>query len=153
MTVSDIHPGSVEFLREQFGVEGFYSSLDPRTLEIPGKYDLVFVLSMFTHLPPAMWGPWLKRLFAAVSPGGHLVFTVHNESLAAHFSQSYGPDGTLFVPTSESRELDGAVYGTTFATRSWVESEVLKALGVPVNLFREAAFWHGQAAVVVRAPR
>ena len=153
VTVSDIHPGSVDFLRAQFAVDGFYSSHDPGTLEIPGRYDLVFVLSMFTHLPPAMWGPWLRRLFSAVRPGGHLVFTVHNESLAAHFGQQYGADGTFFVPTSESRELDGAQYGTTFATRAWVEAEVRRALGVPVTLFREAAFWHGQAAVVVQAPR
>lgn len=153
VSISDIHPGSVEFQRAQFGVDGFYSSHDPRTLAIPGRYDLVFVLSMFTHLPPAMWAPWLAKLFSAVRPGGHLVFTVHNESLAAHFSQRYGPDGTLFIPTSESRELEGGEYGTTFATRAWVEEEVRRALGEPVALFRESAFWHGQAAVAVRAPR
>ena len=152
VTVSDIHPGSVEFQREQFGVDGFYSTHDPAALEIPERYDLVFVLSMFTHLPPAMWGPWMRKLYCAVKPGGHLVFTVHNESLAAHFSQEYGPDGTLFMTSSESRELEGAQYGTTFATRAWVEAEVQRALGQPVALFREAAFWHGQAAVVVRRP-
>lgn len=153
VTVSDIHPGSVEFLREQLGVNGFYSTHDPATLEIPGRYDLVFVLSMFTHLPPAMWAPWLRKLHGAVRPGGNLVFTVHNESLAAHFSKEYGPDGTLFVPTSESRELQGEQYGTTFATRAWVEAEVERALGVRVSHFREAAFWHGQAAVVVPGRR
>lgn len=152
VTVSDIHPGSVEFLREQLGVEGFYSTHDPEKLTIPAQYDLVFVLSMFTHLPPAMWGPWMRKLYSAVKPGGHLVFTVHNESLAAHFSQEYGPDGTLFMATSESRELEGAQYGTTFAKRAWVEAEVKRTLGQPVSLFREAAFWHGQAAVVVRRP-
>jgi SAM-dependent methyltransferase len=152
VTVSDIHPGSVDFLREQLGVEGFYSAHDPQALAIPGRYDLVFVLSMFTHLPPAMWGPWMRKLFSAVRPGGHLVFTVHNESLAAHFSQEYGPDGTLFMASSESRELEGEKYGTTFATRAWVEAEVRRALGQPVSHFREAAFWHGQAAVVVRQP-
>ena len=62
VTVSDIHPGSVDFLRAQFAVEGFYSSHDPHALVIPGRYDLVFVLSMFTHLPPARWGPWLRRI-------------------------------------------------------------------------------------------
>ena len=103
--------------------------------------------------PPAMWAPWLRKLFGAVRPGGHLVFSVHNESLAAHFSKEYGPDGTFFVPTSESRELEGEQYGTTFATRAWVEQEVERALGIPVSHFREAAFWFGQAAVVVQARR
>jgi len=57
------------------------------------------------------------------------------------------------VTTSESRELEGEQYGTTFATRAWVEREVERALGVKVSHFREAAFWHGQAAVVVPARR
>lgn len=150
LTVSDVHPGSVDFLKEQMGVEGFYSTLDPEALRIPGRYELVFVLSMFTHLPPARWGAWLRKLFEAVEPGGHLVFTVHHEKVPGH-EITYGADGTLFVPSSESRELAPDAYGTTFATRAWVQSEVRRALGRPATAYRETAFWHGQDAVVVRA--
>jgi SAM-dependent methyltransferase len=151
LTVSDIHPGSVDFLRGELGVEGFYSTHDPQRLEIPGRYDLVFVLSMFTHLPPAMWGPWLRKLFAALEPGGYLVFTVHNEAMAALEGVKFGADGTFFAASSESRELSAETYGTTFTTRAFVEREVERALGRPVTLFRDVAFWHGQAAVLVQA--
>ena len=150
VTVSDVHPGSVDFLKEQLGVQGFYSTADPEALRIPGRYDLVFVLSMFTHLPPARWAPWLRKLFEAVEPGGYLVFTVHHEDPPGH-KIAYGPDGTFFVPSSESRELGADVYGTTFARRAWVQSEVRRALGRPATAYRESAFWHGQDAVVVRA--
>ena len=152
LTVADVQPGSVDFLREQFGVAGFYSGNDPAKLEIPGRYDLVFVLSMFTHLPPPMWTPWLRKLFSAVAPGGHLVFTVHHEALEGHAIQ-YGPDGTHFVASSESNALLAEQYGTTFAKRPWVEAEVARALGRPPTLYRERAFWHGQDAVLVRRPR
>jgi SAM-dependent methyltransferase len=149
LTVSDVHPGSVDFLKEQLGVEGFYSAMDPEDLRIPGRYDLVFVLSMFTHLPPARWGAWLRTLFAAVEPGGHLVFTVHQEKVPGH-EITYSPDGTFFIPSSESRELGADQYGTTFSTRAWVESQVRRALGRPATGYREIAFWNGQDAVLVR---
>ena len=151
LTAADIHPGSVEFLRDEFGVDAFYSAHDPARLAIPARYDLVFVLSMFTHLPPAMWAPWLRALFAAVKPGGVLVFTVHHESLAKHFGQTFGPDGTYFHADSESRELTVETYGTTLTTRAFVEAEVQRALGRPVTRYLERAFWHGQDAVVVAA--
>ncbi|HXF80776.1 MAG TPA: class I SAM-dependent methyltransferase [Usitatibacter sp.] len=149
VTVSDVHPGSVDFLKEQLGVEGFYSTADPAALRIPARYDLVFVLSMFTHLPPARWGAWLRALFAAVEPGGLLVFSVHQEKVPGH-DIAYGPDGTLFIASSESRELGADQYGTTFTTRAWVESEVRRALGRPPTAYRETCFWNGQDAVVVR---
>ena len=148
LTVSDVQPGSVEFLREQFGVEGFYSTSDPAALAIPKRYDIVFVLSMFTHLPPVMWAPWLRALFAAVEPGGHLVFSVHAESVEGH-TVDYDADGTKFIPSSES-ELAVEQYGTTFTTRAWVEQQVERTLGRPVTLYRQRTFWHGQDAVVVR---
>jgi SAM-dependent methyltransferase len=151
LTASDIHPGSVEFLREQFGVEGFYSAHDPARLEIPRRHDLVFVLSMFTHLPPAMWGAWLAKLFSAVTPGGFLVFSVHNEAMARIEGVKFAPDGTFFAASSESRELTPETYGTTFTTRAFVEQEVARALGRPVTAFHDTAFWHGQAAVLIQA--
>lgn len=150
LTVSDVQPGSVDFLREQFGVQGFYSTADPEALTIPGRYEIVFVLSMFTHLPPRMWTPWLRKLFSAVEPGGHLVFSVHHEEIPG-MTIEYGPGDTQFIVSSESSSLDAQQYGTTFARRSWVEAEVGRALGRPVTLYREHAFWHGQDAVLVRA--
>ena len=150
LTVSDVQAGSVDFLREQMGVEGFYSASDPAKLVVPRRYELVFVLSMFTHLPPKMWTPWMRALFAAVEPGGYLVFSVHNETIEGQTIE-YGPDGTQFVASSESSALDVDQYGTTFARRAWVEDEVKRALGRPATVYRERAFWHGQDAVVVRA--
>ena len=149
LTVSDVHPGSVDFLRAEMGVAGFYSSHDPAKLAVNGKYELVFVLSMFTHIPPARWGDWLRALFDAVEPGGYLVFSVHHEKVPGQ-RIAYGPDGTFFVPSSESREHAAETYGTTFATRQWVENEVVRALGRPASAYREIAFWHGQDAVLVQ---
>ena len=75
---TEVMPGSVDFLREQFGVESFESSHDPAQIKLAGQYELVFVLSMFTHLPTPMWTPWLLKLKRLVKPVGLLIFSVHN---------------------------------------------------------------------------
>jgi SAM-dependent methyltransferase len=153
LTCSDLHPGSVDFLRERFGVAVFESADDPAKLAIPERYELVFVLSLFTHLPPAAWGAWLARLYAAVAPGGHLVLSVHSEEAAALQGVTLGADGSFFLAMSESTALDRDIYGTTFTTRAFVEREVERALARRPALYREKAFWNGQDAVVVRRPR
>jgi SAM-dependent methyltransferase len=149
VTCSDLQPGSMEFAREQFGVRGFYSGAEPASLDIKDEHDVVFVLSMFTHLPPRHWEAWLRALFAAVAPGGVLVFTVHNEAHGREHGVSYGGDGTHFIASSESLSLGPDAYGTTFTTRAFVEREVAKALPGRATHYREIAFWAGQDAIVV----
>ena len=149
VTCSDVMPGSVDFLREEFGVKGFYSSSDPETLEIPGQYDLVFVLSLFTHLPPQRWSAWLRKLHAAVAPGGILLFSVHNEARAKALGVSFDAQGTHFISSSESPSLDPGTYGTTFTTRRFAEREVASSLPGSAMHYREIAFWDGQDAIVV----
>ena len=147
---SDVLPGTVEFLRQQFGVEAFYSQHDPATIVYPRQYDMVFVLSLFTHLPVNMWKPWLQSLARGVRPGGLLVISVHNESVAPHLGVTFGADGTFFIASSESPSLDAAVYGTTFTTRAVVEQAVADAFGHAALVYRPYTFWGGQDGVVIR---
>jgi 2-polyprenyl-3-methyl-5-hydroxy-6-metoxy-1,4-benzoquinol methylase len=149
VTASDVQQGSMEFAREQFGVEAFYSKGEAASLQIPGEYDVVFVLSMFTHLPPARWGAWLEKLFSAVAPGGVLVFSVHNEAHGRELGVKLESDGTRFLASSESASLGVDAYGTTFTTRAFVERQVAQALPGRVFHYRDTAFWVGQDAVVV----
>jgi len=153
VTVSDVQPGSVDFAIEQFGVKGFYSSTNPGELPLAGRYDLVFVLSMFTHLPPAAWAPWIRKLAALTAPGGVLLVTVHSEGQAKADGVALGPDGTRFIESSESRHLGPDVYGMTFTTRRWAEAELARALPGWRLTYRETAFWAGQDAVLLEAPR
>lgn len=153
ITASDVLPGTPEFLRDTFGVKAFASSRVPGEIRFPERYDLVFVLSVFTHLPPKAWGDWLRTLEGALAPGGLLVFTVHNEPEVRALGVTFGADGTSYVTTSESPSVDGEQYGTTFTTRAWAEDAVRAALGRPALAYAERAFWHGQDAIVVERPR
>ena len=151
VTCSDVMPGSVAFLQNQFGVAAFESSHDPEKISHAGQYELVFVLSMFTHLPMHMWAPWLRALMRMVKPGGMLVFSVHNEQVAKEIGVSFDANGTHFIASSESPSIDAQTYGTTYTTRKFVEDIVADACGSEVVFYKTLAFWNGQDAVVVRA--
>jgi len=150
VTCSDVMPGSVAFLQQQFGVEAFESSHDPEKIYHAGQYELVFVLSMFTHLPIHMWAPWLRALKRMVKPGGMLVFSVHNEQVAKEIGVVFDANGTHFIASSESPSIDAQTYGTTFTTRKFVEDTVAGACGSEPFFYKTLAFWNGQDAVVVR---
>lgn len=147
---TDVMPGSIAFLREQFGVEGVESSHDPEKVILPTKYDLVFVLSMFTHLPTRMWARWLLALQRTVKPGGLLVFSVHNEDFAREAGVVFDAHGTHFIASSESPSIDAQTYGTTFTTKKFVEDSVSSVFGGKPLHYQAQAFWHGQDGVVVR---
>ena len=147
---TEVMPGSVDFLREQFGVESFESSHDPAQIKLAGQYELVFVLSMFTHLPTPMWTPWLLKLKRLVKPVGLLIFSVHNENVAIEAGVIFDADGTHFIADSESSSLDVNTYGTTYTTRKFVEDNARNVFGSEPLLYQPYAFWSGQDAVLIR---
>lgn len=149
VTCADILPGSLDFLREQFGVETILSTHRPESIAFSDQYELVFVLSMFTHLPPAMWQRWLCALASAVRPGGMLVFSVCNETAGRELGLVFDDDGTRFISSSESPSLDAEVYGTTFTTRRFVEQQVEQAFARSALHYFPYAFWGGQDAIVI----
>ena len=120
ITVSDILEGGMEFQAAQFGVKTILSTPLPDQFTAPSKYDLIFVASLFTHLPPATFTPWLRRLATLLEPEGLLLFSVHDESIAP----APVTDGISFETYSESRVLDAEDYGSTWVTESYVREQV-----------------------------
>ena len=119
VTVSDILEGGMVFQAEQFGVRTIVSKTIPQEFAAPDTYDLIFVASLFTHLPPATFTPWLRRLAELLTNQGLLIFSVHDESLAPE-----KVDGIRFRNDSESRVLDVEEYGSTWVTESYVREQV-----------------------------
>ena len=151
VVVSDVVPGAVEFSRSTFGVEGFLSASVPEQVQWPQRYDLVFVLSLFSHLPRSTWSRWLKVLYEAVAPGGLRVFSTHGLKAAAFDNVQLDAEGFFFAPSSESNAIDVKEYGTAFTSDAFVLQRIAETLGadrlvhqVPVH------FWNHQDAYVLR---
>lgn len=138
VTVADILEGGMQFQAEQFGVKTILSTTLPQDLQVDARYDLIFVASLFTHLPERTFTGWLRRLAEMLTPNGLLIFSVHDETLAPEKFE-----GLHFVTTSESRVLDLADYGSTWVTEEYVREQVatIGADWACVRLHRALADW------------
>jgi len=128
--VSDIYAGAVAFQQATFGVKGFVSQVEPDQVHCEGGFDLIFVASLFTHLPQHRFHQWLARLFDWLSPQGLLAFSVHDQAmLTGPEGPAMPAQGFLFLPQSESRSLDTAEYGATYVTADFMRRAVARLSG------------------------
>lgn len=151
VTVSDIVEDAMQFAQRTFGVKAFVSASVPEQVQWPQQYDLVFVLSLFSHLPRSTWGRWLRVLKDAVAPGGLLVFSTHGVKAADFHHVPLDETGFFFTPSSESMAIDGQEYGTTFTTPAFVQARVDEEWGKDALLHASMVhFWNHQDAYVLQ---
>lgn len=153
VVVSDVVVDAVAFARETFGVEGFVSAAVPEQMQWSQKHDLVFVLSLFSHLPHSSWSRWLQRIYETLAPGGVLVFTTHGAEAVRKQGVLLNADGYFFAPSSESSAIDGQEYGTAFTSEAYVRACIAEHLsGAKLLKFAPRQFWHHQDAWVLEKP-
>ena len=113
------------------------------------KYSMIFVLSLFSHLPETTWGLWLERLYQALEVDGVLIFTTHGAKCARILGVPIPEAGFQFVPSSESTALSKEEYGTAFTTAEYVRRVIgSRFSGATVHEFPEK-FWGNQDAYAV----
>ena len=145
LTCSDIHDTAISFLREKIGVPALQSKLDPNLLETSEKFDFIFVLSLFSHLPDHLFRGWLKRLIEMLSPRGFLMFTANGELVGADspaLGESLGPSGIGYLTVSDQHDLSpkrgGAIGQAAFGPPNKIQRNPRKTkkkgldfLGIP----------------------
>ncbi|WP_028602017.1 SAM-dependent methyltransferase [Ottowia thiooxydans] len=153
VVASDVVTDAVDFARETLGVRAFASAARPEELVTPERYEVVFVLSLFSHLPKSSWSRWLTRLYDCVAPGGLLVFTTHGAEAVRRQGVTLDDEGFFFAPSSESNAIDAQEYGTAFTSADFVEAQITQHIGAS-SLLRHAPtwFWHHQDAWVIQRP-
>jgi SAM-dependent methyltransferase len=85
---SDYNPQLVDWCRRnlrfaQFDVNG----VSPPLAYANARFDVVYALSVFTHLPEDLQSPWMSELARVLKPGGHLLMTTHGESFLPYMSE------------------------------------------------------------------
>jgi hypothetical protein len=92
---------------------------------------VVFVFSLFTHLPDTSWRDWLRALTGLVRPGGHFIFSTHSYELIAQLNPvEFGNPKTwieefLFWEVNETNgRLQSSVYGSNVLKQSYVRRAV-----------------------------
>ena len=147
-TASDIHPEACAFLSDQLSVNAFPSTVNPDHLKVDLRFDFIFCLSLFSHLPHHSFGSWLAKLYSFLDTGGSLLFTTHGEyALTKHpkpfremldSSAGYG-----YGQNSDQPDLNPQDYGTMVVTMPYVISRLYAACpDVRVTSF-SSGVWFG----------
>ncbi len=77
---TDIDPEAITWCQENLANFGEYAVNPhlPPTEYADNYFDLVYSISVFTHLSEDMQFAWLKELSRITKPGGYLLLTTHN---------------------------------------------------------------------------
>ncbi len=151
VTVSDIDAGGVDFLRRHLGVDGFYSASTPDDLDHQGRYDIIVVVSLFSHLPHRAWGPWLERLGRCLTPSGVLLLTTMSYDDADPRDFEGQADGFLYRQSNETRgRLATNDYGAAFVSPEYVERAVAEHFDGRLVCFVHHALLLAQDAYVLQ---
>ena len=78
---TDYNPALVEWCTRHLGFAEFQLNGLAPPLDYPDEaFDLVYALSVFTHVPAALQEPWMDEMSRILTPGGHLVISTHGEA-------------------------------------------------------------------------
>ncbi|MDJ1181777.1 class I SAM-dependent methyltransferase [Roseofilum casamattae] len=125
---SDIYSDAVDFVSQEWGVHGIYSTTDPQTYQCAQKFNCIVVYSLFSHLPEHRFHQWLQVLYDLLLPDGMLLFSVHDRAVQPP-NYTMPDSGILFVEQSESQSLDTSEYGSTWVAEEFVQKAIATVAG------------------------
>ncbi len=78
---TDYNPRLIEWCRAHLPFAHFSANqLAPPLAFDDSSFDLVYALSVFTHLTPDLQASWARELARVIKPGGHLVVSTHGDA-------------------------------------------------------------------------
>jgi len=147
----DIHPDAVAFIRGQLATAAVGSVDEPEKLDLGRRFDVVFVLSFFSHLPQSSWRRWLLALAAHAAAGGLLIFTTHGERSRLNLGNpAIGADGFWFKTESEQQDLPADEYGSAITLPAYVLGQLAGIPDVRLVRFQEGFWWGHQDVYILR---
>lgn len=136
ITGADIQKDAIEFVAHQFGVKTLASYPRPDDFKPGEKYQVIWVASLFSHLPKTLFKQWLARLTDLLTPNGILCFSVHDAALLQGTRNFSSEEGFLYLSESENDDLDASIYGNTFVNERFVLDAIREVCGEARATFR-----------------
>jgi 2-polyprenyl-3-methyl-5-hydroxy-6-metoxy-1,4-benzoquinol methylase len=103
---SDYNARSIAWCRRNLTFARFeVNQIAPPLPYQQGQFDLVYALSVFTHLPEPLMFAWMREMERILKPGGFLIVSTHGEPYLGHLSpgqQAEFRSGRAVVKDEES---------------------------------------------------
>ncbi len=85
----DYNPLLIDWCRRRLPFARFETNdLEPPLPYADAQFDLIYALSVFTHLPEPLQSRWVAELARVLRPGGHLIISTHGEAYLDTLSDS-----------------------------------------------------------------
>ena len=153
----DLRPADLDFCRTRFGAETWVSGIDIAALAAPRRYDLIWVGSVFTHLPEPQCRALLEKLRGWTRPGGLVVMSLLGRAAKDTQERTCGfihAPGWAAMKTEFATEdfayadyVGQTGYGLSLAKPSWSARLLESMEGVRLVLLAERA-WDGSHDLV-----
>ena len=149
ITAADIREEDLRFCSETFDAATWISGTDIDAMEAPGRYDLIWVGSVLTHLSASKTLTLLEKMLGWLLVNGVAVLSFHGRSAYSwRNGANYGP-AEMLPKIDEEYEKTGfgysdypnsPGYGISFCTPSWIIAAVEKLPGCRLVTVSELAW-------------
>jgi len=121
----------------------------PPTALAPGSFDVIFTISVFTHLDEAMQEAWLAELKRLLRPGGLLLATTHAPEIARTSPgvtpgelARLGQRGFLFRPSLGPFNEQSAFHSEAYLQTTWSRHLELRGFfPFAIGGFQDVSAW------------
>jgi SAM-dependent methyltransferase len=119
---SDYNKNAVNWCRQSLdGIEFRENELSPPLGFDSEAFDLVYCVSVFTHLPEGLFCPWLDELFRVLKKGGMALITLNGERFKSYLSKKERENYERFGFASRGNVYFGSRLYNAYHRRDYVE--------------------------------
>ncbi|MEM9546797.1 MAG: class I SAM-dependent methyltransferase [Bacteroidota bacterium] len=141
ITVSDIDGKAMEYSSNNLGLTTVQSSLNPEDTSFNTNFDLIYIISLFSHFAIEPWDSWMRKILGLLNEQGTLIFSYHGERLLKEVNKplmKIMANGFYFYPANETRgRLDSDYYGTCYLTPTFLQNYFSKFPGLEVKIVEQ----------------
>jgi len=128
---TDYNPALVQWSAENLPFARVrVNEAQPPTSYEPASFDLVYALSVFTHLPRALQLHWMDEFRRILKPGGSLILSLHGEFYLPRLTEE--ERSAFLAGQLVMRDAGGAGSNlcNAFHPTSWVRDELARGFDV-----------------------
>jgi len=135
---ADVTDNMIKFCAKEFGSIPFLISDNNHISNFGSKFDVIFAVSVFSHLPPKTFEENIVELSKSLDKNGLLIFTTAGEQVAKIRKVSLEKGYSFRLGTQDTNETKGRIslekYASMCVTKTFVKN-ILNRAGLQILEF------------------